>query len=230
MRPSVALSILAITVADRFYQEGTNIVRERIKAPFDEQPAPVPKRDAPLVQVIDQCEYSEFYLDLLKEVNKIRYGVDDTFSICMNIKLMWAAKTQSDHQALVEEPTHAGPRMLKLGSVEERIDASKFDQNSGLVSAEEIIYYWPKFPLEAYGKARRKILKAALQDILQDKTAAAIIRHPAYRFMGGALTRKSDGQAFLTIVLGDSLMEPCHVCYKLADGSLARQYQSKKKE
>ena len=51
-------------------------------------------------------------------MNKIRYGNDDVFAMCMNIKLMWAAKIQSDFQALVDEPTHAGPRILKLGSVE----------------------------------------------------------------------------------------------------------------
>lgn len=140
---------------------------------------------------------------------------------------MWAAKIQSDFQALVDEPTHSGPRILKLGSVEERIDASKFLQRTGIVAPEEIIYYWPQFPEQAYGKERRKILAAALQDILKDPAAKATLTHPGYRFFGAAMTRKSDGKAFMTLVLADSREEQCHVCYRLANGSLARKYEKR---
>ncbi len=156
-------------------------------------------------------------------MNKIRYGNDEVFSMCMNRKLMWAAKIQSDFQALIGEPTHSGPRACKLGSIEERIEASKFNQTSGMVAPEEIIYYWPKFPRDTFLKERRKILAAALQEILQDPAANKTITHPGYRFFGAALTKREDGSAYMTLVLADSKHEQCHVCAKLAGGYTPRQ-------
>lgn len=177
------------------------------------------RRNAPPVQNINQCEFTGFYLDLAREMNKMRYGEDEILKLCMNRKLMWAAKIQSDFQALLGEPTHSGPRMVKLGSVEERVDASHFHQVSGLAAPEEIIYYWPQFPKEAYGKDRRKALRTALLEIRKDKAASATLDNGAYRFFGAALTRKPNGQAFMTIVVADSRREQCHTCDKLADGS-----------
>jgi hypothetical protein len=215
---------IPVLISAQVYRDGNMIVKERIIAPFDSNPTKPAARNAPFVQSIDKCEYSEFYLDLLKELNKLRSGVDEIFAVCMSIKLMWAAKIQSDHQALVREPTHAGPRLLKLGSVEERIAASKFNERTGIVAPEELIYYWPRFPEQAYGKERRKILASALQEMMKDAPTNAILKHPGYRFFGAALTRRPDGKAFMTIVLADSKEEQCHVCYMLGNGVIARKY------
>lgn len=224
------LCIPAALISAQFYKEGDKIVKERILAPFDLNPSKPPPRNPPFVQSIDKCEYTEFYLDLLRELNGKRNGVDTIFSVCMSIKLMWAAKIQSDHQALVREPTHAGPRKLKLGSVEERIAASKFNEKTGIVAPEELIYYWPRFPEQAFGKERRKILRDALEEMMKDPPTNAILKHPGYRFFGAALTRRPDGKAFMTIVLADSKEEQCHACFMLGNGVVVRKYEKENED
>lgn len=227
--------LLSITLSSVLYNSVSPngsplLVQETVKTPASSiaQKEQLKARNAPPIQVFDICDYNDVYLDILKELNKIRYGSDDIFSLCMNRKLMWAAKIQSDFQALVDEPTHSGPRVCKLGSVEERVEASTFQHESGLAPPEEIIYHWPVYPTEWPGAAaaRREFIRKAMMEILEDKSANATLMNPGYRFFGAAITRKNNGRAFLTLLMADSKFEQCHVCYRLANGKIAPKPKS----
>jgi hypothetical protein len=178
-------------------------------------------RPAPAVQVFDSCDYNDVYIDIARELNQLRYGQDQVFSICMNRKLMWAAKVQSDFQALLGEPTHSGSRKAKLGSPEERIQASQFNHASGLAPPEELIFFWPNYPTKFAHRHRRNFIRKGFIELLKDPAAKTILTNPAYRFFGAAITRRSDGRGFLSIVLGDSKEEQCHVCNLLKNGRTA---------
>lgn len=104
----------------------------------------------PPVQQLQSCDFDDSYRDILLVVNVARKALSNSpfansisnggikngnpVSLCMNGKLMMAAKLQSDFQALAKTPTHSGPRLSRLGSLEERLLWARF----GLVGSPKI--------------------------------------------------------------------------------------------
>ncbi len=96
-------------------------------------------RPPPAIQQLATCNYDQVHKDMMAMLNRVRVArlkkvVDakkaPLGSLCMNGKLMMAAKLQSDFQALAKVPTHAGPRISRLGSLEERIAWASFGRRS----------------------------------------------------------------------------------------------------
>lgn len=206
---------LTLAFALNYINQDGSLVNESLSVPVPAQNKTRPKRPAAPVVAVELCDYNGFYLDFLKEFNKVQRGEDSIFKCCMNLKLMAAAKYQSDFQALIGEPTHAGPRLVKMGSVEERVDATGFQRKSGIVGVEEIIFHWPRLQLDIFGKQRRKEIRAAIYQIMEDPKAKEIFKNPDYRFFGASFTQNPNGEAFMTIVLADSMDEVCNNCVRL---------------
>lgn len=156
------------------------------------------------------CRFDPLYKQMLAMLNGYRRKAcrsSGPVDLCMNAKLMRAAKLQSDFQALARVPTHGGPRESNLGSLEDRLAWAKY--KSYRDSAEELIFYWPYGPREQ-GVMIKKLQKA-LRAWTGDPDSQRILRDQRYRFFGFGLTRARGG-TFLTVILADSPSESCHVC------------------
>lgn len=94
---------------------------------------PIMPPQLPALQLLPSCEQFEggwsSMLSLLNEYRQSVLGPD--YGLCMNARLMEAAKLQSDFQGLAKVPTHAGPQMAGFGSLEDRLIWFGFGNVSG---------------------------------------------------------------------------------------------------
>ncbi|PJF17539.1 hypothetical protein PSACC_02654 [Paramicrosporidium saccamoebae] len=171
-------------------------------------------RTPPAVQQLNSCPFDPLYKHLLVMLNSYRRQMRQP-PLCMNEKLMRAAKLQSDFQALAKVPTHAGPRESNLGSLEDRLRWMKFSTPSRRTpvntrpEAEELIYYWPSRPRDQNTMLR--LLRGAMRAWQQDGQARAVMTNSRFQFFGFGLTRARGGM-YLTVVLAGSRSEVCNLC------------------
>lgn len=164
----------------------------------------------------------------------MRDGVDDQFNMCMNEKLMIAAKWQSDFESVFGDATHAGPILTTpaMASVEERVMHAKFNMTSGLRTPEQIVFVWPKFPKNPSKEEQEAILTEAFNIIMQrSPEAKRLLNEKNLRFFGVGISRNfRTGAGYMAIILADSNHEACHVCEALPNGSFGRIMPRKKYE
>jgi hypothetical protein len=86
-----------------------------------------------------------------------------------------------------------------------------------LTPAEELIYYWPNngktptsWPLKRTQLSSN--LKEAMTVWAGDPATLTVLSKPQFTQFGSELTRISNGDLFLTVVLAASPLEPCNVC------------------
>lgn len=93
------------------------LLAERISRPLVVAP------QLPALQLLPACEQFEGgWPSMLSLLNHYRRSVlGPNHELCMNARLMEAAKLQSDFQGLAKVPTHAGPQMAGFGSLEDRL-------------------------------------------------------------------------------------------------------------
>lgn len=185
---------------------------------------PLAQRALPPVVQLPSCDFDPLGKVMLNLVNFFRsHAPLRPLRLCINAKLMRAAKLQSDFQALVKVPTHSGPRLGGFGSLEERLRWAKFGgcRQGTRPVAEQLIFHWPHAPpLPAAGdddtaaakRGMAAFLREAMDGWRRDPQAVAILLNPHYRFFGFGLTRARGGQMFLTVVLASARNEVCHVC------------------
>lgn len=212
-------------------------VSRRLSPPSSLPPPLPPLRLPPAVplQLLRTCDaFNPAYREMLDLINKYRRKmlgrVDKRLAVisdlCLNGKLMQAAKLQSDFQGLTKIPTHSGPRTSRLGSLEERLGWFGFGINGpslgsttknnfidGKVEAEELIYYWPAGPTTLSKPAMTKKLKQALSSWQNDPHASNILSNPKFQFFGfGFYQSRTTGSMYLTIVLATSRTDACNLC------------------
>lgn len=141
--------------------------------------------------------------------------------ICQNIKLSKAAQLQSTYQAILNMPTHSGPRMLiPQGNVVERVlyQGYNLDSNS---SIKEFIYHFPNLPSNTSAE-NPPPFKEAFDSWIKDPEILKELLKPEFEFMGigfGKGSRhNSNNQSstlYLTIILATQTPyenESCSIC------------------
>lgn len=192
---------------------------------------------SPPIQFLDNCNmFIGEWQYMLNLINKLRSRPNSftssltPSSLCLNAKLMQAAKLQSDFQAIAKLPTHSGPRLSGFGNLEERLRWFKFGQvTSAKVTdlnditdrtispqtktrAEEFIYYWPAGPRTLTASLLRQRWKEAVQAWWTDPRTKPLLSIPAWQFFGMGHYQTQGGVMYLTVILANSPTEACNIC------------------